>query len=143
MTRRLLVAVAAGLAFAAAACASGSAGGPARVRSAGTSGVSVKSPLVAAVASLCAAEKRSGKDPGSARRIFLDEAHEDLHTLAGRAEGKDRQAAARLLVAMEAVEAGVKPGTQPRRAAALLGTLIDEATGALGVIGLKAPACAA
>ena len=60
---------------------------------------------------LCAAATaaRAG-DATEARRIFFDRAHDPLHELAAAVGEQDRSAAARLLEAKEAVEAGLETG---------------------------------
>ncbi len=61
-----------------------------------------------AYAGLCSARSaaRSG-DVAAARGAFFDRAHQPLHELAAGATARDRSAAARLLEAKEAVEAGL------------------------------------
>lgn len=52
---------------------------------------------------LCTARARA-TEPASARAVFFDRAHQQLHELASEATPKDRAASARLLEAKEAVE---------------------------------------
>ena len=90
-------------------------------------------------AALCDAETAfNANDPGRGRRVFLDRVHQSVHELAAATEERDRAAAARLLEAKQAVEAGL--GNEPdARLASNLGRLRRAALAAIEVLGIDAP----
>ncbi|MBI4261085.1 MAG: zinc ribbon domain-containing protein [Actinobacteria bacterium] len=93
-----------------------------------------------AVLGLCEAAAVLPDDPAAAETAFFDRAHDALHEIAGAVQELDRAAAAELLTAKEAVEAGFRDGeVLPGEIERLIGS-----TGrALGALGLEAPACPA
>lgn len=89
-------------------------------------------------AGLCSARSaaRSG-DVAAARGAFFDRAHQPLHELAAEATARDRFAAARLLEAKEAVEAGL--GQAAPSLASDLDRLLTATVSAVDAIGDPRP----
>jgi hypothetical protein len=96
-------------------------------------------PLVQSVAALC--EAQTAHSPARARHIFLNRSHEALHTLAKRAGKRDRAVAARVLEAMERVEAEVDAEATSRVTKRDMGRLRRAAERALVVVGLRPLPC--
>lgn len=94
----------------------------------------------ATMAALCAARDQAAADPAAARRTFFDGAHDELHAIAGEVEVVDRAAAARLLVAKQAVEAGFAAPSGPELSARL-DQLARATQTALTVLGTSPPPC--
>ena len=93
------------------------------------------------VAALCEARGHVLRDAGTAKAIFLDRAHDELHDLAGEVAEIDRSAAARLLEAKQAVEAELERRSSSADLAEELRALIASTRRALEVISGSAPSC--
>jgi hypothetical protein len=94
--------------------------------------------LEAASLGLCAAVAAL-PDPSAVERVFTNEAHGALHSLAA-APGLDRADAARVLEAMEQVEADF-PAADVARLASDLAALHAWTDEALRALGIEVPAC--
>ena len=97
--------------------------------------------LTGVAAGLCAARDQARVRPEAARTTFLDRSHGRLHTLAAALEGVDRRAAARLLMAKQAVEADLSAKPLSSQLSADLDRLAALTRSGLGKLGLSAPAC--
>ncbi len=92
--------------------------------------------------SLCAAEALvADGDVAAADRRFLNDAHEPLHELADELTETDRAAAARLLQAKEAVEAGLADEPPPDDLRARFDALLTAARDGLAVDGVNVEGC--
>ena len=81
-------------------------------------------------------------DVQGASAVFQSRAHAELHTLADRLSGTDREAAARLLEAKQRVEAALAgPATTGPAAAGLISALEAEVQSAAESLGQDPPAC--
>lgn len=88
---------------------------------------------------LCSARLAAASgDVSGARRIFFDRSHQPLHELAAQAADRDRAAAARLLEAKEAAEAGFERASP--RLVSELNQLLDAAAVAIDAVGEPVPA---
>jgi hypothetical protein len=94
-----------------------------------------------AIAGLCAIADATDRD--AAATTFFDRSHQTLHVIAAATEVVDRDAAASLLEAKQAVEADLTQPVLPAGFGADVGTLLDATRGAVDAIGLAAPACGA
>lgn len=92
-------------------------------------------PLVDAHQALCDA----AASPATARAVFFDRAHEQLHTVARALEDVDRAQAAELLVAKEKVEGEL--GAPPAGLPGDLRRLADVYRAGLGRLAIDAPPC--
>lgn len=81
-------------------------------------------------------------DPAATERVFTNLAHDPLHGLAADPR-LDRSMSARVLVAMENVEADFSQSTDVAELTDDLRTLHAAAEAALQVLGLEVPACPA
>ncbi len=98
-----------------------------------------------ALIALCSVQTDlEGGDIERAEATFEDEVHETLHELADALQEVDREAAADLLVAKSEVEARfARPAVRGAAQARAVGRLIDAMRGAMTVLELDQPACAA
>lgn len=116
-------------------------------RSSGTSNRTIRvgsdtvpvSRLVDAEVGLCQAAKAAPTDPVAARATFYDRSHDTLHTAARALETTDRALAARLLEAMQKVEADleIRPPGLPDD----LSQLFDVYRQGLARLAITAPPC--
>jgi hypothetical protein len=95
-----------------------------------------------AYAALCRSRAEVGGDPAQASEIFYGEAHTTLHVLAQQIGEDDRQMAASILEAKNAVETTLASGA-PGPAAAALDRLLDTLEQALLSLGVEPPSCSA
>jgi hypothetical protein len=77
----------------------------------------------------------------SAYNKFLDRSHAALHVIAGAAQSKDRRIAARMLVAMESLEATFNSSGSTKRAASQTKTLIQRTNDALDLLHIDPVQC--
>jgi hypothetical protein len=122
-----------GIVLVLAGCASGAAGTRSPVPSSGDLRLS-SSGLCAALAAL--------PDEVAARRAFTNLAHDALHALAADPR-LTRTSSARILEAMDRVEADFGQPAEPASLGNDLAELRGAAGAALGALGLAVPACAA
>lgn len=94
-----------------------------------------------AVQGLCSVAVKARSSVRGAYDEFLNRSHQDLHVIAGAAQKRDRRTAARLLVAMEALEADFESSAPPPRVAHQTGRLIRSADQALKVLGIEPVGC--
>jgi hypothetical protein len=131
-----------GFAIALAACGGGSSHRPTPSGSPLPSGaLGVVSPGAAArtVTALC--DLRVIRDPDTANATFFDDAHQELHVIAGATTDVDRGAAGALLVTMQRVEADLEAASLPANFGADVGALRSATVRALRVVGLSVPGC--
>lgn len=95
---------------------------------------------LAIVADLCRARAASD-DPRAAEATFFGDAHTPLHELADDVATVDRQAAARLLVAKNAVESAMAEDAPPAMLRHRLATLVAATSAALDTLGTPATGC--
>lgn len=130
--------VAATLVLAVSACG-GSGGGSPTARP--TTSTAVGASLASAVDGLCLARGQVAGDPAAVRGTFYDRSHDALHTIARQLEAVDRSLAARLLEAMQAVEADVSSQSPAASSAADFGRLIDVADQGLARLSVPVGTC--
>ncbi len=92
-----------------------------------------------AVLGLCELETET--DLASARAVFFDRSHDELHVIASATEAVDRGTAGGLLQAKQRVEAELEQATFPAGFADDVRALRTATTDALTEIGLDAPPC--
>ena len=93
-----------------------------------------------AIRALCVARDAAG-DVAAARSAFEDRAHGPLHDIAAAIEDDDRDLAARLLVAKQAVEADLTVSRDPEQLADDLDRLVDATIVAVDALGMEATTC--
>ncbi|MGI9080356.1 MAG: hypothetical protein ACR2GF_06020 [Acidimicrobiales bacterium] len=130
--------VAATLVLAVSACG-GSGGTSPTARS--TTSTAVAASLASGVEGLCVARPQVAGDPAAVRGIFYDRSHDVLHTIARQLEAVDRALAARLLEAMQAVEADVSSQSPAASSAADLDRLIGVADQGLARLSVPVGTC--
>jgi hypothetical protein len=97
---------------------------------------------VSLVKDLCAAQQAAVDDPTEATTIFQDEVHVPLHDLAADVQEADRDAAAGLLEAKQAVEARVGTDRVPGEGLESdLAELLEASVVGLRAIDVEAPTC--
>lgn len=129
-------------ALVAAACTGGGSEGSAAPGSIEVRGEVVPAAeLTGVAAGLCVARDQARARPEAAQTTFLDRSHGRLHTIAAALEGVDRSAAARLLVAKQAVEADLSAKPFSSQLPADLDRLAALTRAGLAKLGLSAPAC--
>ncbi len=94
-----------------------------------------------AIRGLC--DMAGATDRDTAAATFFDRSHQTLHVIAAATEVVDRASAAQLLLAKQAIEADLREPVLPEDFGDHLGALLEATRGALGAIGLEAPACPA
>lgn len=129
-------------ALVAAACTGGGSEGSAAPGSIEVRGEVVPAAeLTGVAAGLCVARDQARARPEAAQTTFLDRSHGRLHTIAAALEGVDRSAAARLLVAKQAVEADLSAKPFSSQLPTDLDRLAALTRSGLAKLGLSAPAC--
>ena len=120
-----------------AACSGGSAAGT--INGVGNNAVPASN-IRNAVLGLCTGARQAA-DPAAAKAAFFDLSHAGLHDLAYAQEQHDRAGAAKLLVAMQTVEADLNapPGSRPR--ADDLAALARQAALSQAAVGLASTTC--
>ncbi len=97
----------------------------------------------AAVLGLCAARAAVSSSAMRANALFEDRAHEELHVIAAATQAEDTQTAARLLEAMQTVEADFADHAPTSTTGTDVDALLAATRTALATIGLPAPTCPA
>lgn len=97
--------------------------------------------LVATIEGVCAARDEALKDADAASSLFLDEAHDGIHRLAGEVAVVDRNVAADVLEAKQGVEAAADASSGARLERGL-GELATTGADALIALDLEPPSCA-
>lgn len=98
--------------------------------------------FAAVVPALCDARRSVETDPDSARDLFINSAHVPLHEIVTEVEAEDREAAADLLEAKQAVESGfATEEVAPGRLQADLDRLVDATVAGLSSIDVEVEGC--
>lgn len=94
-----------------------------------------------ALKALCVARNEMADDPLGARSTFYDRSHETLHVIAGAVGRVDRPEAARLLEAMQRVEADLRARQASAQEAKDFATLIAATRSSLTKLSIKGQGC--
>jgi hypothetical protein len=95
-----------------------------------------------AVEGLCEAETlASGGLLSEARRVFQDQSHAYLHTLAAQLQERDRALAAQLLETKQEVESSLQGAANPEVLSVQIGGLRAVVESAVAVVGLTNVGC--
>ena len=97
--------------------------------------------LIASIEGVCAARDEAVRDPEAAAARFSNEAHDGIHRLAADVAPKDRDLAAGILEAKQAVEAAADASSASRLERAL-DRLAEAGASALVALDADPPACA-
>lgn len=103
-------------------------------------GVAAEGDPASTVAALCATAEATD-DPGTAEQVFYSRAHRPLHDIARDLEDRDRRAAARLLVAKNALESAFAEDAPPELVAERADALVTATREGLAAIDLDTPPC--
>ena len=97
--------------------------------------------LTGSIDGVCAAREQASTDIEAAASTFSNEAHDGIHRLAADVAVRDRELAADILEAKQAVEAALdgSSGTRLERA---LDRLAEASANALVALDVEAPTCA-
>jgi hypothetical protein len=131
-----------GVAIALTACGGGSSDRPTPSGSplaSGALGVVTPDAAERTVTALC--DLRAIRDPDAANATFFDDAHQELHVIAGATTDVDRGAAGALLVTMQRVEADLEATSLPANFGADVEALRAATVRALRAVGLGVPGC--
>ena len=97
--------------------------------------------LIASIEGVCAARDEAVRDVEAAASTFSNEAHDGVHRLADDVAAKDRDLAAEILEAKQAVEAAMDASSGTRLESAL-DRLAEAGAKALVALDAGAPECA-